>query len=356
MSEGGLQAEATLVCVHVNPYIFQQNFQSTINSAIFIHFIFPSMRQVISYKHRNLMDGTLGVFIENDVTNDVSMAPTNELTLDFTFNRFTTSGLEPIVVFMQRHESVVACVGWNHFTFPDFYKKLSNMGLSNWVEDGRIFMGLTEFDQKLDRIASMQMKTEGNLNNLASSVGTHLKEASMTRETSKNLANWGNNEREYYEIFVTSVFKTNLDRNNYTNVEEFPDKFCFIPAFGVEFATEAGMMSVEWDGIVTADKGGTSFIFLIEAKRTSQYKQMKTMPERLRITKTFIDRAKVMIDTVSSRNDKGRCFMFSNVAQSEIRGVLAADDISEAAYRMARENNFITISKSSDGYKLQGNL
>lgn len=295
-------------------------------------------------------------FIEDVAKHDVQDCKTKEIVLDFTFNRFTTRGLADIIRLLVDYPQVVACVGWNHFQFPELYKTV-NMGYSNWVEDGRIFMGSTEFDQKLDRIAAVQMKTEGNLNELSTSVAAAfkdtMKEASMTRETSKNLANWGKNEREFYEYIVTTILKSKLEEIGYTNFEDFPDKYRIIPHFSTKTEEVRG---IEWDGIFTAEKDGVDIVFFIEAKKTSRYDQMRNMPERIRRTTQFIDNAERVMQVTTGRVNQARCYLYSRLNKCKVRGVLAGDDIPPDAAQMARTQGYITVSKSADGYKLQGDL
>ena len=88
---------------------------------------------------------------------------------------------------------------------------------TEWVESGRIHMGTTTLERRLDRIAAVQEKNstgmttlKGALDILKSVVESDARSIVKLKDTSSNLNNWAVNQRECYEYLIESVLCQHL--------------------------------------------------------------------------------------------------------------------------------------------------
>ena len=330
---------------------------------------------MLDYKHNNLTDDVIGQFLE-----DLSLPSNGRIYMDLSFNRFTETGLEEVISFMENHNTVSGshcdeykaypdyshiqvscCVGYNHFNFPGFYRILSNMQHTQWVESGRIHLGTTALERKLDKIAAVQEKNstgmtslQDALNTLKSVVESDARSIVELMDTSSNLNNWAVNQRECYEYLIESVLCQHLSAKGYADIDVEPEKFRKVP-FHHNLNGEP-MAAVEWDAVITCEFGGKSFLFLVEAKKTRDMTGMRNMPERIERTVSFISKSCRMVETGEhkklSRFESTRMYMWSRFSEYEVRSALAADVIPEEAMDMSKAHGFVTISSSHDGYRI----
>lgn len=156
-----------------------------------------------------------------------------------------------------------------------------------------------------------------------------------------------------YEKLTTNVLKRFLQDNKFENVEEVFDGHCRLPNH--TDVDNQGVRGVEWDGVLTADKEGKGYLFLLEAKKTQSYLQMKDLPERVALTVSFIKNSGAILEKTVSKIEKARCYQWSLFKSCDVRGVLAADVIPDEAKEMVRSHQYITIEASNAGYSVMMN-
>lgn len=214
---------------------------------------------------------------------------------------------------------------------------------TQWVECGRLHMGATATDKRLEMMMAVQECTVQCIHQLS-------REVTRTNETSKNLTNWGNNQRKCYEQLVCGVLVRHLENQGYTDVTPEDVE---IYRKTRSFTDEDGVVvdSVEWDGLILCMKGDTKMMFFLEAKKTQDTKGMLNIPQRLGRTMRFIEACtKQLVPPAqdASQRYKNLCLMWNRCSGRDSRCVLAADVIPSLANDMAVENKYITI-RSGDG-------
>ena len=178
--------------------------------------------------------------------------------LDLSYNRLDEQALRLVVRFMEDHDDVRVCVGYNNFQFPGFYKVLADMNHTEWVESERIHMGTTEFDRKLDRVAALNMETAGNLNKMHGDVATLLQSSNSLLQSSNALGKtaevamhtnaWASNQRDAFELVVTTILKDNLVAKGYTVIDVLAGKHCKLPFHIANDGSEQD--ATQWDGVL----------------------------------------------------------------------------------------------------------
>jgi hypothetical protein len=308
------------------------------------------MQGVLDYKHRNLTADNIDV----ELTAIAQSLDGSPVYLDISYNRLNTQALRKVVSFMEKHTQVVACVGYNHFQFPTFYNTLADMMHTEWVETQRIHMGTTEYDRKLDRMAAINMETAGNLSKLAGDVASLLqssKELGKTATVALHTNAWASNQREAFELVITSTLQEHLISQGYILIDVFPSKHCKLP-FHITARGEKVDAS-QWDGVLMMEKGGKGYTFLVEAKKTKNSKDMMTMPDRMARAESFITVCgSMMTDANIPRAKQNLCYIWNTFKENELRGVLGADALPEDALEMAKEHGIIRIQKNLLGWSV----
>jgi hypothetical protein len=264
---------------------------------------------------------------------------------------------------MESHDALErVCVGYNNFQFPGFYKVLAEMQHTEWVESQRIHMGTTEFDRKLDRVAALNMETAGNLNKMHGNVASLLQSSSALLQSSGNLGKtaevamhteaWASNQRDAFELVITTVLKDNFLIEGYTLVDILASKHCKLPYHISKDGSPVD--ATQWDGVVMMeDVQGRGVTFLVEAKKTKNTKHMLDMPDRIERVKSFIDVCDTMLkDPGLSKAKKALCYIWSLYKDNEVCGVLGADALPDSALKMVKDHGMISIQLSSLGWSV----
>jgi hypothetical protein len=172
-------------------------------------------------------------------------------------------------------------------------------------------------------------------------------------ETSKNLANWGSDQRKSYEELVSGVLKRHLESRGFTDVmleeiEAYRKTGYFVRADG------SGVDTAQWDGMVLCMKDGVEMVFLLEAKKTQNTKRMLKMPKRVARTMAFVGACHdgLVPEPGAKQRFKDICLMWRRCYGREVRGVLAADVIPESALDMAVAQGYITIRSGDGAFKV----
>jgi hypothetical protein len=313
---------------------------------------------ILSYKHRNLTDATIDDFLSSEVQPTIENAD-SQVYLDLTFNRLNEKALGKVVVFMEQHDLIIACVGYNSFNFAGFYNTVAGMQHSDWIESERIHMGTTNFDRKLDKVAKANMEMAGNLNSMRLNIipmvdaiigfDKAMKHIGKLADVALNTNGWATRIRDTFEEVITTVTRQKLEDEGYTLLGIEDGKYRKLPYhIGLD-----GMPvdAVQWDGVLFMSKDDVEYTFLIEAKKTNNSQDMLSMPERLSRTRSFMDVCSIMLENPQmSKADKSRCYIWSLYRDSTVRCVLGAEVLPQSALDMVKQHNFIRVSHNQDGW------
>ena len=264
------------------------------------------------------------------------------------------------------------CVAYNNFQFKDLYEMVSSRNHSQWIETGRLHMGISTVDKRLQAMLavqeatsrnidsiSMEVKqvsetTSRNIDSISREVKNLAKEVKQVNETTKNLANWGQNQRKCYEQVVCGVLERYLLKAGFTDivvedVEAYRKTSFFIGDDGV------GVDAVQWDGVVMCTSGTSEMLFLLEAKMTQHTDGMISMPGRVERTLRFIAACHngQMPAPGAMQRSKDLCLMWGRCYGRVTRGVLAVDVIPPSAMNMAESNGYITIRTGDGAFDVQ---
>lgn len=250
--------------------------------------------------------------------------------------------------------TIDCCVGYNHFNFHDFYKTMAKRGHSRWIESGRIHLGVTAPDRRLDAMLAVQERTTHQMDQASKDIDKLSREVTRVLRTTTDLANWGRNQRKTYEDLVCAVLKHYLGAKGYENVEvEHIESHRKTQFFMSEDRTRVD--SVEWDGLISCSSRGADMLFLLEAKKTQSSKEMLKMPERVGRTEAFIKACTSgsLPGPGASKRFKTLCYSWSVCSGRKVKGVLAADVIPESALEMAVAHGYLTIQSGSGAFEVK---
>ena len=270
---------------------------------------------------------------------------------------------------------VDACVGHNYFNFMEFYKVMADNNHSQWVQDGRVQMGTTDFERRLDNMMayyegqireSQQRQKESEQRQKESEQRQkenqeqseqrqkeseqRQKDLDKTAATAANLANWGRYMREGFEYVAQDVLAEKLKARGYTDLCWLPKQYCKVP-----YQLDGHWDATEWDGVVTCKCSDKEFLFLLEAKSTSDQGGLLKIPKRIEATLSFINSCvEKSVVATTSRLEQSRNYLWAQYAGLAVRCVLALDRaIGKSSLDLADKHGYITIQPGAGGYDFQ---
>ena len=266
--------------------------------------------------------------------------------------------LPTLIQWLQEHPNASICVGQTNIGFSELCSAvISATDSPQFIEGGRINIGFTDEEKRMDAIFldgylrgrqwTMNealakrveiMELHGDIAVLQKKLHS---EVAKVNETAKELANWGRNQREMYEDLVATLFIERLEVKGFENIDTLPKKYRKLP-YHIN-ATVGAVDAVEWDAVVTCQKGCDEFLFLVEAKRTNCLEGMLNLPDRLQRTWHFITNCVQQ----KSKHDN-RSFIWANYRSRRARCVLAAEQIPVEAMDMAKREKYITMQLNGD--------
>eukprot|EP00798_Chlamydomonas_sp_ICE-L_P010534 gene10534-7472_t len=208
-------------------------------------------------------------------------------------------------------------------------------------------MGSSSLVKRLDAILVVQERT-------ATQIKKFSRGAERVLESSRNLANWGHNQRKSYERQVWGVLVRYLEKQGYEDVyaqevEEHRKTGYFVREDGV------GVDTAQWDGLIQCVKDGVEMVFFLEAKKTQNTSDMLSMPDRMQRTLRFVEacHSRRVPEPGARQRFKNLCLMWSTCHGRQARGVLAADDIPSSAMDMAVREGYLTIRCGDGAFEMQ---
>ena len=117
----------------------------------------------------------------------------------------------------------------NYFNFMEFYKVMADNNHSQWDQDGRVQMGTTDFERRLDNMMAYyegqiresqqrQKESEQRQKENQEQSEQRQKDLDKTAATAANLANWGRYMREGFEYVAQDVLAEKLKARGYTDL------------------------------------------------------------------------------------------------------------------------------------------
>jgi hypothetical protein len=161
---------------------------------------------------------------------------------------------------------------------------------------------------------------------------------------------WASNQRDAFELVVTTILKDNLVAKGYTVIDVLAGKHCKLPFHIANDGSEQD--ATQWDGVLMMeDAQGGGVTFLVEAKKTKSAKDMLTMPDRIVRVKSFIAACDTMLaDPALPKAKKALCYIWNLYKDNQVRGVLGADALPDSAMEMVKAQGMIRIQSSPLGW------
>ena len=235
----------------------------------------------------------------------------NPLCIDMSYNRLGAACLPILFKWLSKHQEIKICVGFTNIGLSEICKSLlTEMGTLKWIIDGRISIGKSEEEHKLDIIraqgflegheislmkANKFSKFDETMNVVSTAHENNMKELEkLTHDltmmennikgllsSTKIVTKWHQRITERNEVLITHIAKMYLERLNNNDIIEFPRKYNKI-----ETLKDIFDRGVEWDGVLwDADN---KYLYLVEAKTSLQLIDITNRDSRIALTLIFI--------------------------------------------------------------------
>ena len=159
------------------------------------------------------------------------------------------------------------------------------------------------------------------------------------------------NMMEDFEVDIGQSVELYLEKKGY---REIGDDLLFDSYSKVPYHVrpdKGEQAAVEWDAVVSAERGGNKFLFLVHVRN-----KVANVPACIERTTSFIcmSAAKLLPSAGASWQEKESCRRWAWYSGHEMRGVVfAVDVIPDHALDLARENKLIIITASPDALHVE---
>ena len=275
-----------------------------------------------------------------------------------------------------------AGVGYNNFSFPGFYKKLAESGMTKMVESERIFMGNTLLDRKL---AEEKLRNEvQSVNDRLSKEVKSVDSCKSVNDSVKQLTGWHKGQTESFEVLATSIFKQHmvkpvsqgglgydegeiyeLQRGQLKVLGKHPGQ----PMYSDEVCEGENKKKVrgfEWDGVLigtqpgSASSAGTTTMFLIEAKTNVSTEDISNpsptrddgMVQRMVRTELYLERCIEGVFKERTIRAQASAWVPDSTMPDKIVGVLVARGFGQHSIDEALKSGIWCVQENGTAFKV----